>query len=155
VRNSRPGTALRCAGILAVCLGPVSFGLAAPRDQVELLQHPLTCTFRTVQAGQFHDTDFASGPSGGLSVVTIAASPADLHLERAAVIEDDHAAVADLVAQDKQLVLVAIEPGEAATVISLFTAARKGPLVPAALSRQSLIGSIPVVIQSAGTCTGR
>ncbi len=86
-------------------------------------------------------------------MLVIAASPQDLALGRAALVEDDRAGVADVVVQDKQVALVEIDADGAATVVSLFTSARREDRIPAAFSRQTLIGSIPVVLQSAGTCT--
>lgn len=151
-RNSSNLPRLLTIAVLGNLLAAASPANAAPEGATELLSRPLTCTLKTVQAGQFHDLDFASGPLGGSSTLMIAASPDDLRLGRAALIEDDHASVADIVLSDTHVVLVATEPSDGGSMLSLFTSASRGPEVTAAFSRHILIGSIPVLVQSAGTC---
>ena len=115
------------------------------------LKVPLACTFKAVQAGQFHGPEFMPGPTGGTTNLLLAASPVDLHLARIAVIEDDHAQVADTRFEAQQVTILSRD-GASAMVLSLFTVAANGTVIPAAMSRQELIGTIPVVTQGVGSC---
>ena len=115
------------------------------------LNVPLACTFKAVQAGQFHGPEFVPAPTGGTTNLLLAASPVDLRLGRIAVIEDDHAQVADT-RFDAQQVTILGRDGASAMVLSLFTVAANGAVIPAAMSRQNLIGTIPVVTQGVGSC---
>lgn len=148
---SRTEPARPCDRAMRLPLAVLAFGLGTIPAPAIPLRLPLSCTFKTVQAGQFHGLDFAASPIGGTIALTITASPLDLRLGRAAIIEDDRVQVAGLNAGVQQTTLIGSD-ARSTTVLSLFTSGSKDAAIPAAISRHELIGSIPVLVQSVGSC---
>lgn len=145
---SRGGQSLAVWVITAFSAGGIAVSPAASLT----LRPPLTCTFKTVQAGQFDGLDFASGPTGGITTLTIAASPLDLRLKRVALIEDAQARLADVVSDTPFTTLVSYDAAST-IVVSLFGSSGQDESLAATMSRHQLIGAIPVVVYAVGACT--
>ncbi|MET0312865.1 MAG: hypothetical protein ABW275_00575, partial [Hansschlegelia sp.] len=128
-------------------------GPASPQDRVDdLLTSPLACSFHAVSVGQFHGLDYGPGAPSGSFAVVVAASADDLARRRAAIVERDGAAVARMVRTGKQALLIAVNPSGDTSALTLFAAAARNGGVPAALSRQAMIGNTPLLVQSTGSC---
>jgi hypothetical protein len=118
----------------------------------EMLAEPMICSFHAVAVGQFRGLDYGPGAPSGSSSVVVAASVDDLEQRRAALIEQSGAAVARVVMTAKQALLISVNPNGDTASLTLFLSARKPGGVPAGLSRQTMIGSAPVLVQSTGAC---
>jgi hypothetical protein len=139
--------------LTAAGLGPSGARPAQADDTItEILTSPLACRFQAVSVGQFRGLDYGPGVPSGTSVVMIAASPRDLREGRAAIIEQDRAAVARIIVTNKQALFVGTTPNSDTATLTLFFAARVGGGLPAALTRQTVIGNVPVLAQSTGVC---
>ncbi|MFB0493666.1 hypothetical protein ABIE45_006322 [Methylobacterium sp. OAE515] len=118
----------------------------------ELLAAPLACSFQAVSIGQFRELDYAPGVPSGTTVVMIAASPEDLHQGKAALIERERAAIAQIVLTSKLALFVgAVQQGDI-VALTLFVSARSRSGLPASLTRQSMVGNVPILAQSTGLC---
>jgi hypothetical protein len=148
IRGAPPARSLLLAAIALVVAGAAE----AEDALLQILSAPLVCRFQAVSVGQFRGLDYGPGTPSGSSVMTIAAAPDDLRQGRAAMIEQDRAAIARIVVTDKQTLLVGTTPGGDIATVTLLLAARTGGGVPASLTRHAMIGNVPVLAQSTGIC---
>jgi hypothetical protein len=139
---------------LACALGCLSLQSPHPTlaGALDILAHPLICRLQAVSLGQFHGLDYGPGVPSGTSVIILAASPDDLQRARIAMIEGDSAAVAQVISTDQQVLLVETNPNGDTATLSLFKRQSNDGGLPAVLSRQQMLGAVPVVIQSTGSC---
>lgn len=130
-----------------------SIGCARAEDTIKtLLAAPLTCNFQAISVGQFRGLDYAPGVPSGTSVVMIAVSPEDLRQGRAALIERERAAIAQVVLTNKQILFLGATPDGDTASLTLFLTARTRDGFPASLTRHTVVGQVPVLAQSTGLC---
>jgi hypothetical protein len=112
----------------------------------------LTCEFKAIQTGQFQGLGYITGEADGTISLTLVASAADAKAGRAVMMIEDRAAVATMVLQPGQTLFIDSGTANDASVVSLFTGAGQQTGIPAAYSRQQMLGPIPIVSQYAGMC---
>jgi hypothetical protein len=139
---------------LACTLGCLSLQSPHPTlaGTLDILAHPQICRLQAVSLGQFRGLDYGPGVPSGTSVIILAASPDDLRRARIAMIEGNSATVAHVISTDQQVLLVETDPNGGTATLSLFKPPRNDGGLPAVLSRQQMFGTVPVVIQSTGSC---
>lgn len=156
-----PPTAARaCGASLPTLLAVILVAGAAPAATPSGTATPpavqnLVCDFKAVQVGQFQDLSYITGPLGGTLTLRFASSPEDSTAGRAVMIGEDKAVVVALVVQPDEILYVDTGTTNDASVMSLFTGSRQTSDLPAAYSRQMMVGRIPIVSQYAGTCTAQ
>jgi hypothetical protein len=148
VRPRRRSVWLACA---LVCLS-----LRSPHPALagtlDIFAQPQICRLQTVSLGQFRGLDYGPGVPSGTSVIILAASPDDLRRARIAMIEENSATVAQVISTDQQVLLVETDANGGTATLALFKPPRNDGGLPAVLSRQQMFGTVPVVIQSTGSC---
>jgi hypothetical protein len=139
---------------LACALGYLSLQGPHPTlaGTLDILAHPQICRLQAVSLGQFRGLDYGPGVPSGTSVIILAASPDDLRSARIAMIEENSATVAQIISTDQQVLLVETDPNGGTATLSLFKPPRDDGGLPAVLSRQQMFGTVPVVVQSTGSC---
>ena len=143
---------------LSACFVVLSGGAAVaatPSDAPTPASQNLTCNFKAVQTGQFQELSYITGPVGGILTMRFASSPADSLAGRAVMIGDDKAVVVALLVQPEQTLFVDADTANDASMMSLFTASQQDGGIPAAYSRQMMVGKIPIVSQYTGSCTAQ
>lgn len=148
VRTRRRSVWLACA------LGCLSLQSPHPTlaGTLDILAHPQICHLHAVSLGQFRGLDYGPGVPSGTSEIILAASPDDLRHARIAMIEGNSATVAQVISTDQQVLLVGTDPNGGTATLSLFKPPHSDGGLPAVLSRQQMFGTVPVVIQSTGSC---
>lgn len=140
-------SAVLVGAVAALPLGPHGALADAPA-----IPPNLACVLKAVQTGQFQRLDYISGPVGGSIALSVVLSPADVAADRGVIIGDERAGVAALVMQPGETLLVDTGATDDLATLSLFTRDRQDDAIPAAYSRQRMVGHIPLVSQYTGIC---